>query len=101
MRMHRDLGMRVRPEKLRPFDADGPITKSGAFGGAGNDTYVIEHIAPSVPYGEAIVLCAGAGADPSMRSILSEPESCAKASWQRPIVRSLPVGGTRSENLLR
>src|ERR1700694_5622409 len=44
MRMYRDLGMRVRAEKLRTLDADGPVTKSGAFGGAGNDTYVIGHI---------------------------------------------------------
>ena len=38
--------MRVRAKKLRTFDADSPITKSGAFGGAGNYTYVVEHKSP-------------------------------------------------------
>ena len=30
-------------EKLRAFHADGPITKSRAFGRAGNDTDVVGH----------------------------------------------------------
>ena len=38
--------MRVRAKKLRTFDADSPITKSGAFGGAGNYTNVVEHKSP-------------------------------------------------------
>src|SRR5260370_23002120 len=40
VRVHRDLGMIVRAEKLHAFYADGPITKSCAFGGAGNNTDV-------------------------------------------------------------
>ena len=43
MRVHRDLGMSVRAEKLRAFHADGPITKRRAFGGAGNNTDVAKH----------------------------------------------------------
>ena len=35
--------MIVRAEKLRAFNADGPITKSCAFGGAGNNTDVVGH----------------------------------------------------------
>jgi hypothetical protein len=46
VRMYGNLGMRVRAEKLRAFDAEGPITKSGAFGGAGNHTYMVEHESP-------------------------------------------------------
>jgi hypothetical protein len=41
--VHRDLGMRVRAENLRAFNADRPITKSCAFGGAGNNTDVLGH----------------------------------------------------------
>jgi hypothetical protein len=36
--VHRDLGMCVAAEKLRAFDADGPIAKRGAFSGAGGDS---------------------------------------------------------------
>src|SRR5260370_41445638 len=43
VRVHRDLGMIVRAEKLHAFYADGPITKSCAFGGAGNNTDVAGH----------------------------------------------------------
>ena len=35
--------MIVGAEKLRAFHADGPITKSRAFGGAGNNTNVVWH----------------------------------------------------------
>jgi hypothetical protein len=42
-RMHRDLGMGVRAEKPSAFHADGPIAKSGTFGGARNDTDVVGH----------------------------------------------------------
>ncbi|MGA2961437.1 MAG: hypothetical protein ABSD96_07175 [Candidatus Korobacteraceae bacterium] len=35
--------MRVRAENLRAFNADSPITKSCAFGGAGNNTDVLGH----------------------------------------------------------
>ena len=35
--------MIVRAEKLRAFNADGPITKSRAFSGAGNNTNVLGH----------------------------------------------------------
>jgi hypothetical protein len=35
--------MAVKAEKLRSFHADGPITKSCAFGGAANDTDVVGH----------------------------------------------------------
>ncbi len=35
--------MGVRAEKLHAFHADGPITKSCAFGGAGNNTDVAGH----------------------------------------------------------
>src|ERR1700680_1446904 len=41
--VHRDFGMIVRAEELRAFNADSPITKSGAFGGAGNDTDMVGH----------------------------------------------------------
>jgi hypothetical protein len=40
------VGMRVGAEKSGAFQADGPITESGAFGGAGDDTYVAEHSGP-------------------------------------------------------
>jgi hypothetical protein len=43
VRVHRNLGMVVRSEKLRAFHADGSITESCAFGGAGNDTNVLGH----------------------------------------------------------
>ena len=43
VRVHRDLGMIVRAEKLRAFHADGPITKRCAFGGAGNNADVLGH----------------------------------------------------------
>src|SRR2546422_3935372 len=43
MRVHRALRMIVRAEKLRAFYANGPITKSCAFGGAGNNTDVLGH----------------------------------------------------------
>ena len=43
MRVHRDFRMIVRAEKLRAFYANGPITKSRAFGGAGNNTDVLGH----------------------------------------------------------
>jgi alpha-glucuronidase len=33
----------VRTEKIRPSQADGTITKSGPFGGAGNDTDMLGH----------------------------------------------------------
>jgi hypothetical protein len=33
--------MVVRTEKLRAFDADGPITKRRAFGGAGDNSDVL------------------------------------------------------------
>lgn len=35
--------MIVRPEKVRASQAYGAITKSGSFGSAGNDTYVLGH----------------------------------------------------------
>jgi hypothetical protein len=35
--------MRVRAEKLGAFHADGPITKSRAFSGAGDNTDVVGH----------------------------------------------------------
>jgi hypothetical protein len=35
--------MSVRPEKLRSLLADGAITESCTFGGAGNDTDVLRH----------------------------------------------------------
>ncbi len=35
--------MVVRAQKLRPFHADGPITKSCTLGRAGNDTDVLGH----------------------------------------------------------
>lgn len=47
MRVHRDLGMIVRAEKLRAFHANGAIAKSCAFGGAGNNTDVVGHDAIS------------------------------------------------------
>ena len=43
VRVHRDLGMRVRAEKLRAFHADGPIAERRALGGAGDDTDVLRH----------------------------------------------------------
>ena len=43
VRMHRDFGMIVRPEELRPFHADGSITESCPFSGAGNDSDVLRH----------------------------------------------------------
>jgi hypothetical protein len=33
----------VRAEKLSAFHADGPIAKSCAFGGAGNNTDMVRH----------------------------------------------------------
>src|ERR1700733_13909596 len=42
-RVHRDVGMIVRAEQRRPFDAHRPITKRRAFGGAGNDTDMLRH----------------------------------------------------------
>ncbi|HYR84899.1 MAG TPA: hypothetical protein VE422_12535 [Terriglobia bacterium] len=33
----------MRSEKLRAFYTNGPITKSRAFGGAGNNTDVLRH----------------------------------------------------------
>ena len=41
--VHRNLGMIVGPEKLRAFYTNGPITKSCAFGGAGNNPDVLRH----------------------------------------------------------
>jgi hypothetical protein len=41
--MQRDLGMRVSAEKCSAFDANGSITKSGAFGGASYNSYVAGH----------------------------------------------------------
>jgi hypothetical protein len=41
--VHRDLGMIVWPEKVRTPNADRPITKSGSFRGAGDDTDVLGH----------------------------------------------------------
>ena len=38
-----DLGMCMRAEKRSPFDANGAITQGGAFGGAGNYSYVSGH----------------------------------------------------------
>jgi hypothetical protein len=35
--------MIVRPEKVRASLTNGAITKSGSFGGTGNDTYVLSH----------------------------------------------------------
>ena len=40
MRVQRDLRMRMGAEKRSSLDADGSIAKSGAFGGAGNYSYV-------------------------------------------------------------
>jgi hypothetical protein len=41
--MHRDLGVFMRPEKVCASQTDGPITKSGSFGGASNNTDVLGH----------------------------------------------------------
>lgn len=41
--MQRDLGVCLRAEQLRAFNADGAITESGAFSGAANDSYVLRH----------------------------------------------------------
>lgn len=38
----------MRAEKFRSFDADGPKTKTGAFSGAGDYTYVADHKASFV-----------------------------------------------------
>jgi hypothetical protein len=38
----------MRAEKFRTFDADGPKTKTGAFSGAGDYTYVADHKASFV-----------------------------------------------------
>src|ERR1700694_1184380 len=43
VRVHRDFRMVVRPEQLRAFDADSPITKRCAFGGASDDTELLRH----------------------------------------------------------
>src|ERR1051325_4159429 len=43
MRMHRDLGMIMPAEELRPFHADGAITERRPFGGAGHDADVLRH----------------------------------------------------------
>jgi hypothetical protein len=43
VRVHRDLGVIVRAEKLRALHADGPIAEGRAFGGAGNDADVLRH----------------------------------------------------------
>src|SRR5262249_28050981 len=43
MRVHRDLWMGMRAEELRAFRADGPITKSGTLGGAGDNPDVVGH----------------------------------------------------------
>jgi hypothetical protein len=43
VRVQRNLGMFVRTEQLRASLANGAITKSGSFGGAGNDSNVLGH----------------------------------------------------------
>src|SRR4029453_7270568 len=42
-RVHRDLGMIVRAEKIGALDTDGPIAEGGSFSGAGNETDVVRH----------------------------------------------------------
>jgi hypothetical protein len=41
--MHRDFGVRVLSQQLLTFDADGAVTQSCSFGGAGDDTDVLGH----------------------------------------------------------
>src|ERR1700722_8345957 len=41
--MHRDLGVSVRPEKLRALHADGAITQSRTLSGAGDNADVARH----------------------------------------------------------
>src|SRR5512135_808294 len=44
MRVHRHLGVRVRPAEQRgALDADGAVAQRRAFGGAGNDADVLGH----------------------------------------------------------
>ncbi len=43
MSVDRDLGMAIEAEKLCAFNADGAITKSGPFGGTGNDADVASY----------------------------------------------------------
>jgi hypothetical protein len=53
--------MIVRAEKLSAFHADGPIAKSRAFGGAGNNTDMVRHDidfteAPRVSQTEEVII---------------------------------------------
>ena len=43
VRMHRDLGMRVRAKQRRAFQANGSIAQGGALSGTGNDADVTRH----------------------------------------------------------
>src|ERR1700681_1187135 len=41
--VHRDFGMSVRSQKLRPFNADRAITERRTFGRAGDNANVLRH----------------------------------------------------------
>ena len=42
-RVHRDFGMRMRPEQPRALHADGPVAQRGALGGTRDDPDVLRH----------------------------------------------------------
>ena len=83
VRMHRDLGMGARTEKPRAFHADRPITKSCAFGRAGDNADVVGH-APIITnrgVDQSSLLCACIRFDGAHRKYESTPDEL-KRVWK-------------------